>query len=240
MGRNPWLTNSYVVLWEACRQILPTLLLLFPFSLPRKSCLLVISLLSSNALKHFNISVYMGNIISVFPKSLKTYHQPQDLFFRLWLVLFMSRANETIQKNSFNKLHLCLLISVAHQMHHGFLKFLVDLKFLWKTPYTEFLMFQSFLSSLLQTLSVSASSLWLYVNQESCWDWLEHLPSLTLAITNWKCFCMCSRLVNFFSFSAIKKTQIRPRNFNKQLIMDMFGYKDVPLMGKIFRRKVMF
>lgn len=51
----------------------------------------------------------MGNIISIFSKFLKTYHQPQDLFFRLWLVLLMSRANKTIQKNSFDKLHLCLL-----------------------------------------------------------------------------------------------------------------------------------
>lgn len=111
VGRDPLLTNGYVFLWETetCKQILPTLLLLFPFSLSRKSCLLVISLLCSNALKHFNISVCMGNIISIFSKFLKTYHQPQDIFFRLWLVLLMSRANKTIQKNSFDKLHLCLL-----------------------------------------------------------------------------------------------------------------------------------
>lgn len=34
-------------------------------------------------------------------------------------------------------------------MHHDFLKFLTDLKVLWKTPHTEFLDFQSFLTNLL-------------------------------------------------------------------------------------------
>lgn len=112
MGRGLSLTNAYVFLWETRRQILTILLLRFPFSLSRevlKSCLLVIFLLSSNTLKHFNISICMGNIISFLPKSLKTYHQPQHLLFRLWLVLFMSRANKTIQTNSFDKISLCLL-----------------------------------------------------------------------------------------------------------------------------------
>lgn len=112
MGRGLSLTNAYVFLWETRRQILTILLLRFPFSLSRevlKSCLLVIFLLSSNTLKHFNISICMGNIISFHPKSLKTYHQPQHLLFRLWLVLFMSRANKTIQTNSFDKISLCLL-----------------------------------------------------------------------------------------------------------------------------------
>lgn len=72
MGRDPLLTNSYVFLWESCRQILPTLLLLFPFSLSRKSCLVVMSLLCCNALKHFNISVHMGNIIPYFQNLCKS------------------------------------------------------------------------------------------------------------------------------------------------------------------------
>lgn len=61
-------------------------------------------------------------------------------------------------------------------MHHDFPKFLIDLEVLWKTTYTEFLVFQSFLSNLLQALNVSKSSLWLDVNQEDCWDWLKPLP----------------------------------------------------------------
>lgn len=45
-----------------------------------------------------------------------------------------------------------------------------------KQPHAGFLVFQSFLGNLLQAQSVSASSLWLDVNQEDFWDWLEPLP----------------------------------------------------------------